>query len=358
MGPTRIRGGACAASVGSAPSDSASDPARDPASDPTPTRDLALVRRFPALAQLPRVALGRFPTPVMHAAGASARLWIKRDDLAAEPVGGNKSRALEFLLAGVAPGDTVMTVGAEGSTHALAVALFARKLGARVVIGRWPQEMNDVARVVSARIEQVADESHHFGSVAMTYAWAMWRRLRRRRTTRWIPAGGSSPLGALGSVNAALELAEQIDAGVLDAPARIVVPLGSGGTMAGLALGLRVAGVPSVLVGARVVPRLVANTGHVTRLAYRTARLIERLSGERVPRVRLRDVTIAHDVFGGAYGRETSEGCAAADRLASSVGVHVDATYSAKAAALALRYAEAGPTLLWLTFDERMLRLT
>lgn len=323
--------------------------------DPTPTRELALVRRFPALAQIPRVALGRFPTPVVHAASTSPRLWIKRDDLSAEPVGGNKARALEFLLAGVKAGDSVATVGAEGSTHALAVALFAKQLGARVMVGRWPQEMNDAAHAVSARIQRLADESPRFGSVTMTYAWATWRRLRG---ARWIPAGGSSPLGALGSVNAALEFAEQIDAGVLEAPSRIVVPLGSGGTMAGLALGLRIAGIRSTLVGARVVPRIVANTSHVARLANRTARLVERMSGEHVPRVRRHDLCVVHDVYGGAYGRETRAGRVATERLAFGAGVRLDATYSAKAAALALRYADAEPTLLWLTFDGRMLRLT
>ena len=49
--------------------------------------------------------------------------------------------------------------------------------------------------------------------------------------------GGSSPLGCVGYVEAAAELAEQVRAGDLPAPSHIVVALGSGGTAAGLAAG-------------------------------------------------------------------------------------------------------------------------
>ncbi len=75
-----------------------------------------LLARFPALAALPRASLGRFPSPVerLDAAGSLPPLWLKRDDLNTDPPypGGNKVRALEFLLGPVAPGDTVITLGA------------------------------------------------------------------------------------------------------------------------------------------------------------------------------------------------------------------------------------------------------
>ena len=70
---------------------------------------LPLFARFPALASLPRVALGAFPTPVLHAPSLAPELWIKRDDLTADPMGGNKVRALEFLLGEVRSGDRGVT---------------------------------------------------------------------------------------------------------------------------------------------------------------------------------------------------------------------------------------------------------
>src|SRR3954462_12116137 len=106
---------------------------------------LPLLERYPALAELPRVELGSFPTPVARVAALSPNLWVKRDDLCADPLGGNKVRALEFLLGGVTRGDRLVTVGSAGSTHALAVATYGKRLGARVFVGRWKQEMNATA---------------------------------------------------------------------------------------------------------------------------------------------------------------------------------------------------------------------
>ena len=57
-----------------------------------------------ALARLPRVDLGVRETPFeplprLTAALGGPRLYIKRDDLAGGPLGGNKTRMLEFVLA-------------------------------------------------------------------------------------------------------------------------------------------------------------------------------------------------------------------------------------------------------------------
>ena len=67
---------------------------------------LPLYARFPALAALPRAELGVLRSPVQRLAGDGddPPLWIKRDDLDAPDFGGNKVRALEFLLGGVGRG--------------------------------------------------------------------------------------------------------------------------------------------------------------------------------------------------------------------------------------------------------------
>jgi 1-aminocyclopropane-1-carboxylate deaminase/D-cysteine desulfhydrase-like pyridoxal-dependent ACC family enzyme len=318
---------------------------------------LPLVRRYPALAVLPRAILARLPTPVVYAAALSPSLWIKRDDLTSEAIGGSKVRALEFLLGGVRPGDEVLTVGGTGSTHALATAVFARQLGAKVTLFRWRQEMNDSAEAVQSRIAREASSGRRGTSrfVVGAYARALLARLRG---ARWIPAGGSVPLGVLGHVNAALELADQIAQSTLPAPSRIVVPLGSGGTTAGIALGARIAGLEAEIVGVRVVPRLVANRSHVRALAGSTASLIERVTKQQVPRVRAGAIRVVHSEYGGAYGRPTAAGEAAARRCRSALRITLDATYSAKAlaAALALTESEGGTTLFWLTFDGRWMK--
>jgi D-cysteine desulfhydrase len=314
-----------------------------------------LADRFPALASLPRAGLlGALPTPVVPSAVAPA-LWVKRDDLTALPIGGNKVRALDFLLGGLRPGATVLTAGAAGSTHSLTTVMHARRLGARTAVVRWPQEMNDVARVVARTIEMEADRTYGARSVPGAY-WRAWR-LRWTGDVRWVPAGGTSPLGMLGHVEAALELASQVAAGECPVPARVVVPLGSGGTAAGLALGLEIAGLPTRVVAVRVVSRIVANRARALRLAARTARLIERLApGARVPRVSPDRLQVAEGYFGGAYARETSDGRAAAERFRDAhAPARLEPTYTAKSFAGALARCDGQPTLFWLTFDARWL---
>ena len=313
--------------------------------------DLPLLRRFPALAHLPRAALGSFPSPVQRVTLDDGRvLLLKRDDCSGHPIGGNKVRALEFLLGGVGPGMSVITTGARGSTHALSTALHARRLGAHTVVARWNQLMNPAARLVDARLRDAAHviDAH---VVAAAYAVALTHRLRG---AHWIPAGGASPLGALGHVNAALELAEQVERGDCEIPEVVVVPLGTGGTAAGLALGFRIAGLGIHVVGARVVPRIVANRRRVLRLAHRTAQFIERHTQSQLPRVDRRDLTVEHGFYAGAYGRPLETPRDEEDRL-RALGVQLDDTYSRKAFAAAVARRDHC-ILFWLTFDGRLLQ--
>ncbi|NUQ20087.1 MAG: pyridoxal-phosphate dependent enzyme [Gemmatimonadaceae bacterium] len=322
---------------------------------------LPLLLRFPALAWMPRVRLGTFPTPVQEATLPNGEtLWIKRDDRSGVPLGGNKVRSLEFLLAGVRRGDAVVTTGARGSTHALATAIYGRALGARVTVVRWPQEMNDDAVKVEAAIRRTAFETRdRRTAVGALFDAAVVRFVRH---AHWVPPGGTSPRGALGHVNAALELAEQIAAGRLPSPGRVVVPLGSGGTAAGLALGLAIAGVDATVLAVTVAPGIVANRRRVLAVARRTARLIERTAGVKVPRPEPARIVVDREQYGGAYGRATEAGRAAAHWIESTAGIPVDATYSAKALAAAMSPTLAGgtsrkgPSLFWLTFDARALR--
>jgi D-cysteine desulfhydrase len=315
---------------------------------------LPLFRRYAPLASVPRVVLSKGATPVEHAETVHPNLWIKRDDLFADPMGGNKARALEFLLGPVLHDDLLITVGSEGSTHVLAVATYGRRLGARVAVGRWRQVMNPTAARISELTQKTADEAPMFRTIAGAYAWA-WRRKRRNRDARWIAAGGATPLGVLGHVNAGLELADQVDAGALPAPSRVVVPFGTGATSAGLALAFAIAGMKTTVVGVRVVSLVVGRRARASRLASDTARLIEGFVHRRVPRVGREGMYVAHGAFGGAYGRETERARVVASQLRDATGIELDSTYSAKAFQVAMDLAKHGPTLFWLTFDSRAL---
>jgi D-cysteine desulfhydrase len=328
-----------------------------PAISPSVERDdpIPLVQRYPALAAIPRARLGRFPTPVERLDGFRDvdALWVKHEDLSSDALGGNKVRSLEFLLGRVGDGDTVLTIGGVGSTHVLATAVHAARLGARTVAVRWRHDMHPAAHEVAERAASACAESVTAGSfLAAMLPLARWRLARR---ARYIPLGGSTALGTLGHVNAALELADQVAAGELPEPARIVVPLGSGGTAAGLALGLAIAGLATAVLGVRVGPRIGANRWRVLRLVERTRQLIARYTGRAPPPVRGDRVVVAHDLYGGAYARPHPTAEHAAVLIDALRGWRLDATYSAKAFAVALDMAAEHdtPTLFWMTFDAR-----
>ena len=289
---------------------------------------------------------------------AEPALWVKRDDLDAPVAGGNKVRALEFLLGGVRPGDTVVTLGGEGSTHVLATAVHARRLGARPVAIRWRHEMHDAADRVRRRAAELCTRIVTVRGGALGGLAAMWRERRRGRGQRvhFVPIGGSTPLGVLGHVNAALELADQVAAGELPLPRRVVIPFGSGGTAAGLALGFAIAGLETTVTAVRVAPRVGTNRLRALCLARATRQLIERTIGERLALPPLR-LEVVHRYYGGAYGRPLAAGAAAAAIFRSFGGPGLEATYSEKAFAAALDLAREteGPVLFWLTFDPRML---
>jgi 1-aminocyclopropane-1-carboxylate deaminase/D-cysteine desulfhydrase-like pyridoxal-dependent ACC family enzyme len=280
-----------------------------------------------------RASLGTFPTPVE----VRGRIWVKRDDLNATVCGGNKVRALEFLLGAVTPGDTVVTLGSRGSTHVLATAVHAARLGARTIAYTWPQVMNPTALAVAHEIHArcTAIETHHALVALARYTYAHARRGDPRGgAMHFVPIGGTSPIGIQGHIEAGRELAQQIRRGELPTPETIVVPLGTGGTAAGIAMGLGVAGIRTTVTAVRVVPWIAAPP-------WRIPGLIRAAGLPAVP------VRIDHTAYGGAYGKPLDRGREAV----AEIGLPLDDTYMAKAAAVAL--ALRGPTLLWVTFNAR-----
>jgi len=170
-----------------------------------------------------------------------------------------------------------------------------------------------------------------------------------------VPVGGTSPRGTLGFVSAGLELAEQVSAGALPPPRRIYVPVGSGGTLAGLVAGLRLAGLRSRVVGVLVTDLLAPSPAGLARLARRSLRFLRRLAPEApAPAIGPGDFDFVTDQLGPGYGAVTP---AAREAVAAAAdcGLVLDTTYSGKAFA-ALRAALAhghtdGPTLFWQTYN-------
>lgn len=296
-------------------------------------------------------SLGEWPTPLeqqpalAHALGLR-NLWLKREDLA----GGNKVRGLEFLLAGAAPRSVFVTVGGEGSSHALVTARYARQQGYRAALALFPQPETAASRAVATATAAVADIVVRAASL-MTLPWAVLRAWRAahhlgRATPCWIPGGGAAPRAVIGHFLAALELRAQLDA----PPDTIVVPLGTGGTAAGIALGVAWLGWSTRVVAVRVAPRIVANHWRTLRLARKAAAVIRRAGLEfTVARSAIRVEVV--DAVGEGYGHPTPEG-EQAIAVAAEHGLRLDPTYGAKAFGIFLRRPthDVRRAVFWHTF--------
>jgi D-cysteine desulfhydrase len=272
------------------------------------------------------LSFGRYPTPVERLDALSTPdcdLWVKRDDLTNPEYGGNKVRKLERILAdALARGARrVVTVGAAGSHHVFATAHFGRKVGLEVEAVLVPQPRTE--HVLEMLRAGVAAGLRVFPVRSWTAA-AFVVATRMRPGTVFVPVGGSSVAGTRGYVDAARELAAQVRAGAVPEPDVCVVALGSGGTAAGLALGLEAEGLATRVVGVCVA---------TPRWAVRAASL--RLA--KGARARL---SMDARFLGGGYGYPTSDGDRAT-REAMEAGLSLDPTYTAKAFACALWHVRA-----------------
>jgi D-cysteine desulfhydrase len=326
---------------------------------PPTTQDLEIFRRFPRLASaIAHLPLAHLPTPVEQI-DAGPRVWVKRDDLTSPRYGGNKVRKLEFLLGDArARGLTrLRTLGAIGSNHCLATAIHAADHGFDVHIRHFPQPVTPHVRhnlralaTTGAKLQlSPSPPAVPFGLAADWFADVVSGEF-----TCLIPAGGANVIGALGYVNAALELAAQVARNELPPPERIFVPLGTGGTVAGLVAGLRLSGIDTQVVGVRVIDGVPATSTLVAAQAQRVLRYLRSLD-ETVDEIDIRasDICVDHGQVGDGYGIPTSAGLRALEVM-ERCGLKGEPTYTAKAFAAMLRHLESGgtgPVLFWQTLS-------
>lgn len=335
--------------------------------------DRPLLTLLPRVAaRLPFVALGDFPTPiddlapVMRDAKLDTPAFVKRDDRSSPVYGGNKVRTLEVLFAeALERGAThIVSTGAFGTNHGVATALHAPRVGLDASALLFPQPASPCALENFEVL--AAHELHaipHWSALPPAMLAAEIRaRLRHERTYVMVP-GGATPRGALGYVNGALEVAQQVAAGVLPEPRTIVVGVGSTCTAAGLLVGVHVAArlglafrKPPTIHAVRVTPWPVTSARRIVGLAVRASRLLAELADD--PRLVFDAHTLAASLtvdgsqLGRGYGHATDAGRDAIARFAAIDGLTLDTTYSAKAAAGLLvraRRGDRGPLLFWST---------
>jgi L-cysteate sulfo-lyase len=261
------------------------------------------------------------------------QLWIKRDDCTGLAGGGNKTRKLEFLMADALQrkADTIITQGATQSNHVRQTAAIAKRLGLQCYAlledrtGSKDLEYNYNGNVLldqlfgchlsvceadtdmNAAMDQLADELRQDG-----------------KSPYIIPGGGSSPVGALGYVNAALELLHQANEMGLRID-HLVHATGSAGTQAGLVTGLSATNRQIPILGIGVRAPQDAQEQNVFNLAERTADYLS------IPGVVKRESVIANcDYVGGGYGVPTEGMKEAVTLVAQTEAILLDPVYSGK----------------------------
>ena len=278
-----------------------------------------------------RLELALAPTPILKLERLSRRLGVelhvKRDDLTGLLESGNKVRKLEFLVGEALQqgADTLITCGTPDSNGCRAVAAVAARLGLRVLLairGERPAAYDGnllLGRLLGAEIR-------HYPTIdredLVMEALAAEVRARGGRPYT-IPESGASELGALGYVECAVELSEQIHHG---APRfdTIVISAGSGASHAGLLMGKQLAGLPGEIVS---VP--------VAAPAERVREAVSRIVGAAIQRFGFaievpKAIHLLDGYQGAGPGGAADEEIEVIVQLAREEGVLLDPVYTAR----------------------------
>lgn len=330
----------------------------------TPASHWPLFREYPELAAaLDPVALASLPTPVEALPAIGPHAWIKRDDLTHSVYGGNKIRKLEFVLAEIRrrKATQVITLGATGTNSGIAASMVCAQEGIPCTILMFPQPNSPTVQANQRWMKHFHARMEHYRSLwgAVLRYYLHPRRLQR--DAYFLFAGCSNPVSTFGYVNAVFELREQIRNGECPEPAEIIVPVSSASTLAGLTLGVALAGLNTRVTGIRVAaeklgPFAACTAGVVKNLENAALKIMR----QHVPALALQEAPAVHmngDYFGPGYGNATPEASRAMTLFREHTGLALESTYSGKAAAAFLDRLEctSKPVLFWNTFNSRPL---
>lgn len=310
-------------------------------------------------APLPRVQLGFFPTPFYKLENLSkelgVNLFIKRDDFTGMNLfGGNKIRKLEYLLGKAkAEGcEYAITYGATQSNHAMETAAACRRCGLKPILYLTavvePDDADVRANLLLDKILGVelhivdilpgeAEEDAEARSFEMGAARAEELNASGHLCVD-VPMGGANVDGSVGFARGFLELQEQLDGAGIHAD-YIFHATGTGGTMAGLAAGRKLAGsdanIISITVSKKDVPVYLEKVQNLANGVLEHINSDVRVDKEK-------DLHIDTGYFAPGYEQPNEAASQAICLLAQTEGLFVDPVYTGKALAGLLDYVRSG----------------
>jgi D-cysteine desulfhydrase len=260
------------------------------------------------------------------------QIFIKRDDLTGCTLTGNKIRKLEFLAADYEKqgANVLITCGGVQSNHARATAVLAAETGLKshLVLRGTPEEGRGgnffLKHLVGARIifitaDEYRDQRNEImAQIARDYA-------KQGQKAYIIPEGASNALGAMGYLHAVSEMLLQWQEMNLHFDL-IVVPVGSGGTCAGLLLGKHLYQLDTDVIGFNV-----ADTAE-----YFVNRIFEIIQDAKKDYgldtgIKKSDIRIIDGYVGVGYAKSRPEEILLIQKLARENGLILDPVYTGKA---------------------------
>ncbi len=292
------------------------------------------------LSQFPRRGYVKHPTPIEYlpafskALGGKVNIYMKRDDLLPGAGGGNKTRKLDFAIADALEkgADTIITCGAVQSNHCRLTLAWAVKEGLdchlvleeRVPNSYKPEASgnNFLYQLLGVKGITVVKGGSNMAAEMQKVADKL---ASEGRTPYIVPGGASNPVGALGYVQCAQEIMQQMFETGLNFD-HFIVPSGSAGTHAGFLLGMVGCNMNIPITGIGVNRKKVIQEEAVFTLAQQTAELI----GAKVDIPR--DCVEAFDDYvGPGYSLPTDAMVEAVKMLARTESILLDPVYSGKA---------------------------
>ena len=310
-----------------------------------------------AMQSIPRIDLGAFPTPLQERRLPSGPSILVKDDGACSTVyGGNKVRKLEFLLADAAErGSRRLVVWGDVDSHTVAATCrFGLQQGFVVDAVVYPQGTQCYTNSGLQALASIEPKLQVHECRNLLSACLQTQRLGSRSGSYLVPLGASTPLSTLGYVHAAFEFLQQLEYQNRPVPKAIFVPFATGGTVAGLLIGMELANVAVDVVAVQTVQSVIANRRRLKKLMQRTLKLIASEPAALAERAcsRLRIVNRRSDE---RRFRHFSADSALATTIADDLGYDLEPVFSGKAFAALLRsnsHSRDGELVFWNTNDQ------
>jgi len=318
--------------------------------------------------------LTNIPTPIdrlrsleNHFDNFQGEIYIKRDDICHNLYGGNKLRKFEFIFAYIKKKrKAVMTFGGIGTNHGMACAIVSKMFNLKCHLFLIQQPLTWHVQRYLLLFDYFGAKLRYakgYGSIGLK---ALFFKIFHPKTFLILPGGSiifgkGNPLGVVGFINAAFELKEQIDKGIIPKPDALFVAGGTGGTSAGLIAGIKLLNLKIKVYIVCVTDERAINPKAIQNNANKALLYLQNID-DAVPKIQVKedDFKIIYGYIGSGYGVKTKKSQDAVDLVmeleGKNNGFKLDTTYTGKTMAAMFDFIQniensRKKVLFWNTYN-------